>query len=150
MMSDMINNVIRFILFFSVVVKCLLQVDGMIVCFYLYLKMIFALRSSVKRRNACIFSYSSKLVFINFTCVRKVNKYFFFCFLRVPPPPISGRENQNFFDFLFFTDIYTLKCSLSICEKKNLFSQRFDPKKEQILKPLCQKTRFFTFFFKIF
>jgi len=40
-------------------------------------------------------------------------------FLRVPPS-LFGRENQNFFDFLFFISKYTLKGSLSICEKNLL------------------------------
>jgi hypothetical protein len=33
-------------------------------------------------------------------------------------PPLSERKNKNFFDFLFFIDKYTLKCPISICEKK--------------------------------
>jgi hypothetical protein len=36
-------------------------------------------------------------------------------------PPLSGREKQNFFDFLFFIDKYTLKCPLSICGKNAVF-----------------------------
>ncbi len=40
-------------------------------------------------------------------------------YLRVPPL-LSERENENFFDFLFFIRKYTLKGRLSIYEKKSL------------------------------
>ena len=55
-------------------------------------------------------------------------------------PPLSGHEKQNFFDFLFFIHKYTLKCPLSICEKKKYLAKN----RNSILFYVFLKTIFFT------
>ncbi len=64
--------------------------------------------------------------------------------LRVPPL-LSGHENENFFDFLVFIDKYTLKCPLSICEKKVSFDNVWISKNTIFEIPYHEKLKFLVF-----
>ncbi len=70
------------------------------------------------------------------------SEYFQSMILFKGTPPLSGPENQNFFDFLVFIDKYTLKCPLSICEKKVSFDNVLISKKPIFEIPYLEKLDF--------